>query len=175
MLLYSIYLMITGNKASTIPPIPIPGIGCSRFWFWGLGIEMFSNKIDKVVYLGTRLNCTTPIDYVLWRNWIYVNLYCEKSLTFYSASGLSLTYLNTLLWHASTHSDFFVKRRCFVIGTDTDAETGLPGSRFQNCGIVAASTANGMIPWLFPQKDLDASGLYRRSRVFWNCQILMIW
>ena len=109
MLLYSIYLMITGNKASTIPPIPIPGIGCSRFWFWGLGIEMFSNKIDKVVYLGTRLNCTTPIDYVLWRNWIYVNLYCEKSLTFYSASGLNLTYLNTLLWHASTHLDFLWK------------------------------------------------------------------
>ena len=30
------------------------------------------------------------------------------------------------------------KIRCFVIDTDTDTETGLPGSRFQNCGIVAA-------------------------------------
>ena len=28
--------------------------------------------------------------------------------------------------------------RCFVIDTDTDTETGLPGSRFRNFGIVAA-------------------------------------
>ena len=49
-------------KASTVPPVPIPvpGMGYSRFCFWGLGIEI---ALLGVVVLGTSLNYTTQTNY----------------------------------------------------------------------------------------------------------------
>ena len=111
-------------KASTVPPvpIPIPGIGCSRFRFSGfLNITTCTPTDNRLLWRYYR--CTVwKVDVLQCAGW---------------GRGLIMTYLNTLLWLCQKARG--VCDICwFAIDTDTGTETGQPGSRFQILGIVAA-------------------------------------
>ena len=111
------------SKASMVPPVPIPvpGIGYSRFRYWGFGIKKPLKAPAKVVFLGTSLN------YELhrlsgkrppWRNGVCVYIivvtsrWCS-SLTFCNASLWRIyvsyceVFMYVILWLASAYFDIF--------------------------------------------------------------------